>query len=143
MRTTATGVDIPQHDLLLRSISTERRAISGFAWLLSFVRTLRIQDSVLWVNIGSCNVEAIDKLHSTFQQRQKTPSDAAEQSVNLSKELLPSCQSMAGNWFYIQVETRIWTPHSAHLPHTSAPSASARTISCSGLFAEKVVQILV
>ncbi|KAF7842204.1 uncharacterized protein G2W53_004502 [Senna tora] len=42
LRTTASGVDIPQHDLLLRSISTETRAISGFAWLLSFVRTLRI-----------------------------------------------------------------------------------------------------
>ncbi|KAF7812149.1 BTB/POZ and MATH domain-containing protein 3 [Senna tora] len=52
------------------------------------------RDSVLWVNIGSCNVEVIDKLHSTFQQWQKTPSDAAEQSVNLSKELLPSCQSI-------------------------------------------------
>ncbi|KAF7841737.1 MATH domain and coiled-coil domain-containing protein [Senna tora] len=52
------------------------------------------RDSVLWVIIGSCNVEAIDKLHSTFQQWQKTPSDAAEQSVNLSKELLPSCQSI-------------------------------------------------
>ncbi|KAF7831296.1 syntaxin-61 [Senna tora] len=37
--------------------------------------------------------ESIDKLQSTFQQWQNTPSDAAER-VNLSKELLPSCESI-------------------------------------------------